>query len=158
MTIFPPQWRVEAGRVRRPAVAARSGRRLRLLLPLVLALGCGKRDPVCHPAGGTVMFEGRPMAGFTVEFSSQSPETRGLSASGVVGADGSFSLRTRIRGRAREGAVAGPHRVVVVPPPPAVQPGPVPPVPIRYADYLSSGLTAEIVAGGTTSVALELQK
>lgn len=123
-----------------------------------LGCGCGKPSPAVHPTGGTVTFEGRPAAGFTVEFSSQAPETRGLSASGIVAADGGFSLRTRFAGKARDGAVAGPHRVVVVPPPAAVQPGPVAPVPLRYADYLSSGLTAEVVAGGSNAILLELKR
>lgn len=120
--------------------------------------GCGKRPPQTYPTSGRVTIEKRPAIGFTVEFSSQAPETRGLSASGIVTADGGFTLRTRLAGNLRDGAVAGPHRVVVVPPPAAVQAGPVAPVPLRYADYLTSGLTAEVVAGGTNSVMLELQR
>jgi hypothetical protein len=118
--------------------------------------GCGKPDPVLHPAGGTVKFAGAAATGFTVEFSSQAAETRGITASGTVGPDGRFSLRTRIRGTPRDGAVAGPHRVVVVPPSPATHPGPVAAVPMRYADYVSSGLTADVVAGVTPPIALEL--
>jgi hypothetical protein len=120
--------------------------------------GCGKPDPVLHPAGGTVTFAGGAATGFTVEFSSQAAETRGITASGTVGPDGRFSLRTRFRGTPRDGAVAGRHRVVVVPPSPATHPGPVAPVPMRYADYVSSGLMAEVATGGGGPIAIDLKE
>lgn len=146
----------------RTAIAAlrscRSAARWPLGIAAVLAAGCGNPDPVLHPAGGTVKFAGAAATGFTVEFSSQAAATRGITASGTVGPDGRFSLRTRIRGTPRDGAVAGPHRVVVVPPSPATHPGPVAAVPMRYADYVSSGLKAEVVAEGTTPITLELSE
>lgn len=129
---------------------------------LVLAgvcAGCGPAGPQLHPVAGSVLFEGKPAAGFTVEFSSQTAETKGLSASGQVAPDGSFTLATRIRGASRPGAVAGPHQVVVIPPPAAVVPGDaILPIPIRYADYGTSTLTATVAPGGTNDVRLELKR
>jgi len=127
-------------------------------LATVLLTGCGPRPPAVHPAGGRILFAGRPAGRFLVEFSSQAEGTKGLAASGRTDADGSFTLQTRFGGRTLPGAVAGPHRVVVVPPP-AIGDGPddVLPVPIRYADYVQSGLTAEVVAAAPNEFTFELK-
>ena len=132
----------------------------RWIIPFViLAAGCGPADPKLYPVAGSVLFEGKPAAGFMVEFSSQAADTRGLSASGQVAADGSFTLTTRLRGVGRSGAVAGPHLVVVIPPPAAVVPSSaVLPVPIRYADYAMSKLTAEVATEGPNDVRLALSR
>jgi hypothetical protein len=124
---------------------------------LVVA-GCGARPPAVHPAGGRITFRGKPAAGFMVEFSSDAEATKGISASGQTGPDGAFSLATRFDGRSLPGAVAGPHRVVVVPPPAASDDtGEILPVPIRYADYLQSGLTAVVDATGPNEFAFDLK-
>ena len=143
-----------------PMEIRRSAMRWLLAATSLTALtGCGPSDPKLHPTVGTVRYEGKPAAGFVVEFSSQAAETKGMSGSAEVAADGSFMLRTRLRGKSRDGVVAGSHRVVVIPPPAAVAPGTkVLPVPIRYADYLTSELTAEVATSGTTSVTLELKR
>lgn len=159
---MPTPWRTIVSTARRTGAADPpwlvAAPRVAAILCCLGGLGCGKRPPQTFPTSGRVTIEKRPAIGFTVEFSSQAPETRGLSASGIVTADGGFTLRTRFAGKPRDGAVAGPHRVVVVPPPAAVQAGPVAPVPLRYADYLTSGLTAEVVAGGSNSIILELER
>lgn len=130
-----------------------------IILLAALAAGCGPADPKLYPVAGGVLFEGKPAAGFMVEFSSQAPETKGLSATGQVAADGSFALTTRIRGTARAGAVAGPHLVVVIPPPAAVVPSTaVLPIPIRYADYAMSKLTADVATEGPNDVRLSLTR
>lgn len=130
-----------------------------IILLVVAVAGCGPADPKLYPVTGSVVFEGKPAAGFMVEFSSQAAETKGLSASGQVAADGSFTLATRIRGTGRPGAVAGPHLVVVIPPPAAVVPSTaVLPVPIRYADYSMSTLTADVATEGPNDVRLALKR
>jgi hypothetical protein len=107
--------------------------------------GCGPRQPPLYPVSGSVHFQNRPATGFAVEFSSQSVPTRGVSAMGMVDGDGRFVLQTRQQGRQRPGAVAGPHRVVVLPPPAFGDEGvELLPIPLRYADYNKSELTANV--------------
>lgn len=124
---------------------------------MLAASGCGPRPPEVHPAGGTILFTGRPAGRFLVEFSSQNEGTKGLAASGQTGPDGTFTLQTRFNGRMIPGAVAGSHRVVVVPPPAVDGADDVLPVPIRYADYAQSGLTAEVVPAGPNAFIFELK-
>ena len=84
--------------------------------------------------------------------------TKGLSASGLTDADGAFTLQTRFAGAALPGAVAGTHRVVVIPPPAASGDATeILPVPIRYADYQQSGLTAEVTASGPNAFTFDLK-
>jgi hypothetical protein len=93
-----------------------------------------------------------------VEFSSDVEPTKGLSANGLTDADGAFTLQTRFAGAALPGAVAGTHRVVVIPPPAASgNATEILPVPIRYADYQQSGLTAEVTAPGPNAFTFDLK-
>lgn len=113
-----------------------------------LSGGCGPGQPPLYPVSGHVSFQRRPAEGFAVEFSSQHDTTRGISAMGIVDRDGRFILQTRQQGRQRPGAVAGPHRVVVLPPPAFGDEGvELLPIPLRYADYSKSGLTATVTEG-----------
>ncbi|MFM8536509.1 MAG: hypothetical protein ACKOES_00345 [Planctomycetaceae bacterium] len=124
----------------------------------VTAWGCGPRPPAVHPTAGRILFQGRPAAGFMVEFSSDVEPTKGLSANGLTDADGAFTLQTRFAGAALPGAVAGTHRVVVIPPPAASGDATeILPVPIRYADYQQSGLTAEVTAPGPNAFTYDLK-
>lgn len=125
---------------------------------LVIPLGCGPRPPAVHPVAGRILFQGRPAAGFMVEFSSDVEPTKGLSANGLTDADGAYALQTRFTGGPLPGAVAGPHRVVIIPPPAASNDAPeILPIPIRYADYLQSGLTAEVTASGPNTFTFDLK-
>src|SRR5689334_12351381 len=95
----------------------------RLLPPLVAAAalglaGCGAKEPALYPVEGTVKFnDGAPADGCVVEFRSEAEATKGLNARGEVGPGGVYRLKTVVNGKERDGAVAGPHRVVVVGPP-----------------------------------------
>ena len=112
-----------------------------------------------YPVSGTVKLGGgQSPAGCVVEFSSQAEATKGLNARGEVGTDGAFTLKTVINGKEKAGAVAGPHKVVVVPPAASSTPGaPVPPaIPTRYLEYAKSGLTAEVKPDGANAVELKL--
>ena len=110
--------------------------------------GCTKPEPPLYPAGGTVKFpDGKPAAGATVEFSA-AHDGRTYNARAEVDADGRFQLKTTLNGEEKDGAIVGAHKVVVVSPPYG-GPGPAgDPVPVRYADYGTSGLTFEVAPGG----------
>lgn len=130
----------------------------RLFWVIVLSLtGCGPRQPALHPVSGVVLFEGRPVGGFAVEFSSQDQVTKGISAIGLTDSQGRFSLETRQAGTQKPGAVAGAHRVVVLPPPSYGEGDSVIlPVPLRYADYATSGLAEEVQPDKSNEFRLEL--
>lgn len=125
---------------------------------MVAFAGCGPSQPALHPVAGELVFQGRPLAGFAVEFSSTAEATKGVSAVGVADSGGRFTLETRQAGKQRPGAVAGSHTVVVLPPPPFGSEGKtIEPVPIKYASHNQSGLTAEVVADDPNDIRLELE-
>ena len=85
---------------------------------------------------GKVLFKDRPLAGAVILFVPQ----RGPAAGSAVGEDGSYRLLTR---RPGDGAVIGPCKVAIV------SPDPLKPLPIpkKYLDAETSGLTAEVKEG-----------
>ncbi len=105
-----------------------------------------------HPVRGFAYFEGTPMPGATVTFSGDKGAAKGVSAVGVVEADGSFQLTTYT---AFDGAPAGEYRVDVV----WRASGRTGPslLPARHNAAAKSGLTATIAAG-KNDVVLELKK
>jgi hypothetical protein len=111
--------------------------------------GCGPSEPVLYPVTGTLkLADGKSPAGCVVEFSSQGGETKGLNARSEVAADGTFTLVTLVNGKEKPGAVAGLHKVAVVPPPASSSGGPPPPaIAPKYLDYNTSGLTFEVKPG-----------
>lgn len=127
---------------------------MRPALLLVLAAGCGPGGPDVYPAGGVVTFRGgRPVTAGVVEFS---PDDGGPAARGKIAADGRFTLATGDR----PGAVAGKHRVAVVPMTiadglpnhahKAVR------VHAKHSRLQTSGLTAAVEPGGPNQFALEV--
>lgn len=129
-----------------------------LPIALLLLVGCEKPPPPTYPVEGKVEFLGKAPEGFIVEFASQEEATKGMNAQGKVEADGTFKLKTNVKGKDKDGAVAGLHKVVVVPPP-ASSGGPeILPVPFRYADYGSSGLTFEVKPDGSNSYKIKLDE
>lgn len=125
---------------------------------LVACIGCGRTEQQVFPVTGTIkLADGTPATGCIVEFSSQAAETKGLNARGEVQADGSYKLTTTINGKEKEGAVAGPHNIVVVAPATGSSGGP-PPLPIasRYAEYANSGLSLEVKPGETNTFSATL--
>lgn len=82
-----------------------------LLSVFALAVsGCGpsKDVPATAPVEGTVTYQGEPVESGTVTFF---PEGGERPASGLLGANGEFTLTTYEKG---DGAVLGTHKVVVV--------------------------------------------
>lgn len=110
------------------------------VLGLVLFSGCGKKT---YPVEGEVVFDdGTPakeLAGYHVMF--QSLEHK-ASASGIVRADGSFTVGTMQDG---DGSFLGPQRVALAPP--AFELG-KPRIPLlidaKYGTFETSPLEAEI--------------
>lgn len=67
--------------------------------------------PSTHPAGGRVLYEGKPLAGATIGFISRCAATnRTLVARGLTDSSGRFVLRTD---KSANGAIAGHHQVMV---------------------------------------------
>ena len=68
--------------------------------------------PETYPVHGKVVFEGgQPVPAGTVTFQPQNNRT--VSTSGVIGADGTFTLCSFKAGVRAPGAIAGPQRVTV---------------------------------------------
>jgi hypothetical protein len=95
-------------------------RTLRILwLPglLALVIGCSKSDSASedlHPVRGTVLTKsGQPFAGGAIDF--RSVDDPSGSATGEIGADGTFKLSSVVGDEVHPGAKPGPYRVTVVP-------------------------------------------
>lgn len=132
-----------------------------LLLPLLLlTAGCSwqagdewtARRPRTYPVEGVVLYQGKPVDGATVVFNSAA-ENR--AAFGVTDSAGRFSLTTFDSG---DGAVAGPQQVRVSkvktekanlnPELSFEPPKETHLLPAKYADFKTSGLTADVKAEG----------
>src|SRR5450755_3078870 len=92
--------------------------RLLSLVPLLLLIGCGKKEPSpLAPVKGQVWFQGHPLTGGMVVFT---PDIQrggsGPQAWAKIGPDGSFVLLTD----ARPGAVPGWHRITIATETPAL--------------------------------------
>ena len=128
--------------------------------------GCGG-EPGLAGARGRVTYNGKPVTSGEVHFSPEEPGKRG--AHGDIDSDGYYKLGTFTPG---DGAYVGKHKVSVV----AVGPDkPVPPkmkgkmmpedmqgsgnplVPRRYFSPDTSGLSADVEAGGSNDFPFELK-
>lgn len=120
----------------------------------LLAVGCSRPMPM-HPVSGRVTLDGKPLVDAQISFRpAQGPE-----AFAVLDGDGRYTLSTRAAG---DGAVAGTHAVtlsmlteglIMNPGEPPRLPDPTPgavPVPERYLQAETSGLTATVVPGANT--------
>lgn len=134
--------------------------------------GCGDSRPATYPVEGVLRFEdGRPVTFGTVEF--RSPAER-LTARGKIDERGHFHLTTFSEG---DGAVAGEHQVIVTQnvssaalqqgnahaEPSHALHGPhaahrAALVPRKYADYSTSGLTANVAAGNANRIILQVAR
>jgi hypothetical protein len=102
-----------------------------LILAFCLSPGCGRKAeplPPTYPVRGKVVYrQGGALGGAVVYFQSQAEPN--VSASGQTGSDGSFEVTSFVAGDRAPGAVAGTHRVLVVPPIESQEqiPPPIPP-------------------------------
>jgi len=89
-----------------------------LCLLFVAVAGCQPDAaplPKTYPVSGKVVLEnGQPLRSGMVMF--QSAADPSVTTTGVIQSDGSFSLTTLRDGQRADGAVAGQHRVTVIPP------------------------------------------
>lgn len=118
------------------------------LLAASLFLGCGPAHPPTFPVSGKVTFpDGKPLPLALVEFRIAGPDGATVNARGETGPDGVFKLTTYKDG---DGALAGEHAVLVIPPPapPSNMSGPEPVSPIarKFLSYDTSGLKAIVKA------------
>ncbi len=129
-----------------------------IALSLITVLGCDSKVPATYPVQGRVSFDdGTVVEQGTVEFRLDAGSDR-IVARGKIGTDGTFSMSTFQPG---DGALPGTHQVIVQQLIVAEgfakhQHGPR--VPINYAEYDKSGLTAEVKAAKTNTVELKLRR
>jgi hypothetical protein len=134
---------------------------------LVVTAGCGSaRDkwgaqrPETHTVHGRVLVDGKPEADVFVSFESQSHR---LTAVGITDASGRFTLKTFRDG---DGAVPGEHAVRLEKTAMIGRPGDGPETPLsqvmvlpkKYADTVTSGLTATVVEKGPNEITFEISK
>src|SRR5262245_56011180 len=82
------------------------------LLAVVLAAGCGPSLPKTYPVTGKVVDpSGKPWTGGTITF--QLVADPRVVADAEIGPDGSFTLTTKMYGKAKPGAAEGEHSVWV---------------------------------------------
>jgi hypothetical protein len=113
-----------------------------VFLSTAATCGCGGDGLPTYPATGTVTFpDGKPLAGGSIIFqSTEHPVT----ARGPILDDGSFELGTYVPG---DGAVAGEHRVAILPPKPQrdTDEGIVlPDIDVKYQNPERSGLIYDV--------------
>jgi hypothetical protein len=116
---------------------------LLLVMPvcILLTIGCNSPTPEASknqmtlPVKGKVLLKGQPILNGTISFE---PDNGGREANGNI-ENGTFSLTTFQKD---DGAVAGLHRVAVK----GAGGGKKDPVPLKYHNYSSSGLTVEVSA------------
>ena len=115
---------------------------------IVAAIGCGGVGdaPKTVAVTGIVTYQGKPMPNLSVGFI---PET-GMLASGITDAEGRFDMTTSAPG---DGAIPGLHKVAInfvpeqvpeMPGFPGTENAPESPIPTKYADVSTSGLTATV--------------
>jgi hypothetical protein len=127
---------------------------MRLVLALLafpLCFGCTRGDaPKTAPVKGTVTMQGKPLPHVGVTFL---PTGKGPTASGNTNDQGEFTLMTS---RPGDGAVIGTHKVAVG----SADEGPRKPgspiIPEKYGSPNTTDLTAEVKAGQTNVITLEL--
>lgn len=127
-------------------------RRPLIFLPLLAALvaaGCGETHDPTYPVTGKVTLNGQPLTTGTVTFT---PEN-GPSATGEIGADGTYSLITPPE---REGAMPGTYQVSVSAVEVDAEGLARSLLPSKYSAGQTSGLTATVQADKENTVNLDL--
>lgn len=133
-----------------PDVAFRMLNRVCVLLgALTFMAGCGRVSdaPSTVPVKGVIKYQGKPVPKLSVAFI---PD-KGMLASGTTDAEGRYSLMTNKPG---DGAMVGTYKVAIsyisdvipeMPGLPGTEKPPAPsPIPLKYADPKTSGLTSTI--------------
>lgn len=125
----------------------------------IFATGCSSGNPETFPAAGKVTYKGATLQSGIVQLV---PDGSGNAATGQIQTDGTFKLGTFEK---EDGAVPGKYKVSVQVFPPegegAGLPGQEfgkkePPIPLKYLNASSSGLTADITSG-ENNIVLDLK-
>lgn len=148
----------------------------------LLASGCGS-GPKVVTAKGTVLYQGKPLAGANVTFLPKDGESGQVTAiNGITDAEGHFVLKTYLGGNVTsEGAVPGEYRVTIAkygPPQGMTEeeyqekvkaaenairtketriPEKVEVLPPEYSDNKKTTLTASIPSGGNSDIKFDLK-
>lgn len=127
-------------------MSIRPTHRLVVALCCLAATSCGGGGPKLHSVKGTVLYQEQPAVGATVVFQPVNSGPESLMPSGVVGADGTFTLSTPPHG---SGAPAGDYVVLVTlfPPNAREMREPASLLPPRYGSPTDSPLRATVSAG-----------
>ncbi|HWL07938.1 MAG TPA: hypothetical protein VNQ76_06020 [Planctomicrobium sp.] len=140
-------------------------------LPLFVGMGCGSNGvekPATFPVSGVVIYQGKPVEGATVAFST---EKAPRISSGVTDSEGKFALSMF---KAGDGAVAGTHQVTIIKLDPQLQQQPDEDanayttrvlgkdpgkslLPAIYANLSKTPLSAEVSASETNHFQFELK-
>jgi hypothetical protein len=130
-----------------------------LLAGTVFALaGCDSGLKV-YPVQGTVVNKGKghvkDLAGYNVQFQSVANPVE--MPAGLVGEDGTFTLYTRVGGKAVAGVKPGTYRACLLPP--VLEGGGVPPlvIPRRYTQLETANLQYEIKPG-KNQITIEVER
>ena len=122
-----------------------------LPLALILLAGCSSSPEKTYPVQGVVRLDGKPLDGGSVLFESIEPGSSGrrYTARGTIDGQGNYRLSTFGR---YDGAVAGRHRVVVLPDLSQMTDNPhAPPlpitVPVKYSALETTDLEYEVEPG-----------
>jgi hypothetical protein len=126
----------------------------RFLSPLLIGIlsaliGCGPGLPRVYPVKGTVVIKGKghvkDLAGYNVQF--QSVTDLEEMPGGRIEEDGTFTLYTRVGGKAIPGVKEGTYRACLLPP--ILEGGGSPPlvIPPRYTKFETAKLQYDITPG-----------
>ena len=119
-----------------------------VLIPLVVAVGCGEPSNALVPVRGTVTFHHEPLRGGTIVFAPDPDRGgRGPIACAEIQPDGTYHLTTG----QKHGAVAGWHRVTIV-----SSDASSAELPRKYCDPESSGIAREVKASVGNVLDIEL--
>jgi hypothetical protein len=115
-------------------------------LAAMLVPACGGGGTKLYPVRGKVLYLDQPAEGAVVVFQPVNSGPDSLTPSGIVGADGTFSLRTHPHG---DGAPTGEYVVLVtwLPPNAREQENPKNKLPPKFASPTDSPLKATVKAG-----------
>ena len=123
-----------------------------LVVPALVAAGCGESKPALAPVRGHVYFHGAPLAGGAIVFTPDPDRGgRGPLACARIGDDGAYVLVTG----PDHGAVAGWHRVTFQSRAPDAPPEAR--LPARFTDPEQSGQSCEVKAGENNVIDFHLE-
>ncbi len=121
-----------------------------LSVTLVFSQGCGSSNPKTYPIKGKVTYNGNAVKNGSIQFT---PDGEGNAATGNLGADGSYEMTTFAN---NDGVRPGKYKVSIQVFPGEGEGGGLPgqefagkrpPIPPKYAQPTTSGLTAEVKDG-----------